>query len=165
MPWLKNQLEKQGNVICLDFPIGVGNQCYENWSKELNKYKNQINKESIFIGRSIGPIFAIKYVLENNLYINKLISISGFNNYFVDGGDFDKVNESMFVDNLKSFQKHCENSICIISENDPYVNLETLKDFAEKISALTINIKDGGHFNSDSGYGEKFEELLKIIYN
>lgn len=163
LPWLKNQLEKHGEVICPNFPIGVGNQCYNSWSQVLNKYKNKINSDTIFIGRSIGPIFAIKYLLKNNLRINKLISVSGFNNYSVDGGEYDKVNISMFVNNLEQFKSHCNKTICIISENDPYVKLSTLKDFSNKIADKTIKIKNGGHFNADSGYGEKFEELLKII--
>ena len=116
LPWLQNELQEQGEVICLDFPIGVNIQNYDSWSRELNKYKGKINDESIFIARSIGPIFAIKYLLKNNLHINKLISISGFNNYSVDNdGDYDKVNESMFVDNLTDFRNHCDEVVCIIS--------------------------------------------------
>ena len=165
LPWLKEKLEKQGEVICLDFPVGVNVQCYESWSKTLDQFKNKINNDTIFIGRSIGPIFAIKYLINNDLHINKLISVSGFNNYSVDGGDYDKVNKSMFVDDLQSFKNHCNKTVCIISENDPYVKLHALKDFAEKISDKTLNIKDGGHFNADSGYGEKFETLLETINN
>lgn len=162
-PWLKNQLEKQGEVVCLDFPVGVNYQCYENWSKTLDKYKDKINCETIFIARSIGPVFSIKYIIENNLYIDKLISVSGFNKYSVDAGDYDKVNASMFVDDLKLFKNHCNKTVCIISENDPYVKSDALKDFAEQISNITINIKDGGHFNTDSGYGERFDKLLEEI--
>lgn len=39
--------------------------------------------------------------------------------------------------------------------------LETARNIT--IADKTINIKDGGHFNTNSGYGEKFEELLKEI--
>ena len=163
LPWLKKQLEKQGEVICLDFPVGVNYQCYENWSKLLDKYKNKINEETVFIGRSIGPVFSIKYILENNLHIDKLVSVSGFNKYSVDGGDYDRVNESMFVEDLKKFKNHCNKTYSIISENDPYVKIEALKDFSKQISDKTINIKNGGHFNTDSGYGEKFESLLDLI--
>lgn len=163
LPWLKSELEKLGEVICEDFPIGVGKQTYDSWSKVLDKYKDKINEESIFIGRSIGPIFAIKYLMNNNLHINKLFSVSGFNKTIVDGGDYDIVNSTMFVDNLKDFKKYCKQTTCIISENDPYIKLKDLQSFARTIADKTINIKDGGHFNADSGYGEKFEELLKEI--
>lgn len=45
LPWLKSQLEKSGEVVCVDFPIGVGVQNFESWSKVLDKYKNKINAE------------------------------------------------------------------------------------------------------------------------
>lgn len=165
LPWLKKELQKNGDVYCLDFPIGVNIQCYDSWAKVLNQYKDKINNDTIFIGRSIGPIFVIKYLLENNLKINKLFSVSGFNKYSVDGGDYDKVNESMFIDDLKEFKKYCNEITCVISENDPYVKLSALEEFANSIATKTINIKNGGHFNADSGYGAKFEELLNLINN
>ena len=164
LPWLKTELEKQGDVVCVDFPIGVNIQNYESWARVLDKYKHMINKDTIFIGRSIGPIFCVKYLMTNNLHIDKLVSVSGFNNYSVDnGGEYDQVNASMFVKDLASFKNYCKQVTCIISENDPYVKLSALQDFANTIANQTINIKDGGHFNADSGYGVKFEELLKLI--
>ena len=102
--------------------------------------------------------------MTNNLHIDKLVSVSGFNNYSVDnGGEYDQVNATMFVDDLAKFKNHCNQVACIISENDPYVNLSALQQFANTIANQTINIKDGGHFNADSGYGVKFEELLRLI--
>lgn len=163
LPWLKKELEKSGEVICPDFPIGVGVQSYKSWAKILDGYKSKINKDTIFIGRSIGPVFIIQYILRNELHIDKLISISGFNNYSVDGGDYDKVNMSMFVYNPEFIKNYCNHTTCIISENDPYVKFNALLNFAEVVADKVINIKDGGHFNSDSGYGEKFEKLLELI--
>ena len=163
LPWLKSELSKKGEVFCPDFPIGVGKQNYQAWANVLDQFKDKITEDTIFIGRSIGPIFAIKYILSNNLKIKKLVAVSGFNNYSVDGGDYDKVNETMFVDNLKDFKKHCEVVVCIYSENDPYVKLSALTEFAGIIADKKVDIKDGGHFNADSGYGEKFEEILKYV--
>lgn len=163
LPWLKKELEKKGEVVLVDFPIGVGIQNFESWSKVLDKFKDKINKESVFIGRSIGPIFAIKYLMTNNLHIDKLYSVSGFNKAIVDGGDYDEVNKTMFVDNLQDFKKFSNKVTCIFSENDPYVKLKDLQCFAKTIADDVIDIKNGGHFNADSGYGEKFEELLNLI--
>ena len=163
LPWLTQQLSKKGKVICPSFPIGVNKQNFKSWAKELDKYKQEITKDTVFIARSIGPIFVIKYLIENNLKIDKLISISGFNNYSVDGGDYDKVNSTMFLNNLKDARNYIKNIICFISENDPYINFEALKSFSSSIADKIINIKDGGHFNADSGYGEKFVEILNSI--
>ena len=66
-------------VINLNYPIGKDKQSYEAWSKTLDKYKDKINKDTVFIGRSIAPIFIVKYIMQNNLKINALYSISVFN--------------------------------------------------------------------------------------
>lgn len=41
--------------------------------------------------------------------------------------------------------------------------LNALNEFAKVVADDVVNIKDGGHFNSESGYGERFEKLLEII--
>ena len=78
LPWLKNELEKLGEIVCVDFPIGVGVQTFESWSKVLDQYKNKITQDTVFIGRSIGPIFAIKYLMKNNIPYQQYID----NGYF-----------------------------------------------------------------------------------
>ena len=164
LPWLKNELEKKDKVevISIDFPIGKDYQTFQNWSDVLDGYKDKITEESIFIGRSIAPIFIIKYLMINNLKINKLISISGFNG-FINIPDYDYVNKTFFMDKIDDFKNHSNETICIYSDNDPYVPYYLLDMFARCLSNKKIIIKGGGHFNSDSGYGERFDELLKII--
>ncbi len=162
LSWLKKELAKVFNVIALDYPIGKDNQNYENWAETLDKYKHYINEETIFIGRSIAPIFIIKYLQSNNLKIKTLISISGFNG-FINIPDYDYVNKSFFLDEVKDIENFIKNRICFYSKNDPYVPFYLLDMFTQNLNAEKILIEDGGHFNEDSGYGEKFTQILKFI--
>ena len=162
LPWLKKELEKDGEVIAVDFPVGKDNQNFENWSKVLDNFKNKINQETIFIGRSIAPIFIVKYLMKNNLKIKKLISISGFNG-FINIPDYDYVNKSFLMDGIDNFKEYANEIICIYSDNDPYVPYYLLDMFARCLANKVKVINGGGHFNSDSGYGEKFEVVLKYI--
>ena len=162
LPWLKKELEKEGEVIAVDFPVGKDNQNFENWSKVLDNFKNKINQETIFIGRSIAPIFIVKYLIKNNLKINKLISISGFNG-FINIPDYDYVNKSFLMDSIDNFKEYANEIICIYSDNDPYVPYYLLDMFARCLANKVKVINGGGHFNADSGYGEKFEVVLKYI--
>lgn len=147
----------------MDFPIGVGKQNFNAWCKILDKYKSQINKDTIFIGRSIAPIFIVKYLLKNNLKIKALYSISGFNG-FINVPDYDEVNKSFFLDEIVGFEKLCKNRICFISKNDPYVPYYLLDMFTKNIKAKVYMRENAGHFNSDSGYStfEELKTLLKI---
>ena len=99
-------------------------------------------------------------MLENNLKIDKLISVSGFNNCYIDHGEYDSVNKSMYVKDITKIRDHVNKITCIISENDPYVKYSSLTNFANKIADEIIDLRKGGHFNTDSGYGKKFEDLL-----
>lgn len=160
-PWLQEKLGKE-NVICVDFPIGVNAQSFEAWSQTLDKYKNQITEDSIFIGRSIAPIFIIKYLLKNNLKINTLYSISGFKKLTTGSEDYDTVNKTFFMENVCDFKNICKNIVCIISKNDPYVPYSTLEEFANELDAQVHLIENGGHFNNESGYNT-FEYLLNLV--
>ncbi len=162
LPWLKEQLSKKGQVFALDFPIGKDCQTYSSWANVLDKYKDKINEQTTFIGRSIAPIFIIKYLTNNNLRIDKLISISGFNGY-INIPDYDYVNKTFLMDNIDNFKDYCKHTICFYSKNDPYVPFYLLDMFSRCVAEKSIIIDGGGHFNADSGYGEKFEELLKYI--
>lgn len=160
-PWLKKQLEnKKSKVDVPQMPVGVGNQNFENWSKELDRL--QVNENTIIIAHSIAPIFVCKYLITNKIKVKKLIFVCGFNNYLGIDSDFDTVNEPMFVEKLEEIKKYCNDIVCYYSDNDPYVKYEVEKEFADSISNKQYIVKNGGHINAESGY-IKFEEILNEI--
>jgi predicted alpha/beta hydrolase family esterase len=160
-PWLKRKLEEQNKeVIVPKMPIGVGNQNYNNWSKEFNKLN--VNEQTTIIAHSIAPIFICKYLITKKIKVKKLIFVSGFNNYLGIDKDFDAINESMFINNFSDVKKYCNNIICYYSDNDPYVSFEKEKEFADKISNKQYIIKNGAHLNEEAGYTE-FKEILKEL--
>ncbi len=162
IPWLKQNLIEAGyEVIAPDFPIGLDKQTYSSWAKVLDRYADKIDKDTIFVGRSIGPIFIVKYLLEHNKKIKALFSISGFN-CFINVPDYDAVNKTFFLNKIAGFEKLCPHRVCYISENDPYVPYYLLDMFTLNIKAKTILKANAGHFNSESGYSV-FPELLQQI--
>lgn len=162
-PWLS---EKLGDVCTVpQFPINE-EQNYENWKQVFNnlKLEGKINEQTTIIAHSIAPIFVVKWVAETNTKINKLISVSGFNNHTLIK-KFDDVNFSFFIDDKQSFNVFkglCENRVCFISDNDPYIPLNKLNEFVNLIDGKTIFIKDAGHFNKSAGYTE-FPQILEFV--
>lgn len=63
------------------------------------------------------------------------------------------------MQDVKVARKVANEIICIKSDNDPFITQEALNNFAKEINAKTINIINGGHFNSNAGYNE-FPQLL-----
>ena len=162
IPWLSSELENDGLIVFTpDFPTGVGYQNFDNWSRLLKTYIEAgiINENTIIYAHSIAPVFICKFLIENKIKVKRLVFVCGFNNYLGIDEEYDAVNNSMYLDNLEDVKNFCDDIICYYSDNDPYVNYDAEKDFADKISTKQICIHNGGHLNSESNYTE-FKELL-----
>lgn len=168
-PWFKRKIDSE-NTLCVipQFPIEIEKQNYNEWKKLLDVYKDygMINNETILIGHSTGSACAIKYILDKNIKINKLILISGFNGLLDPDPDdlHNKVNPTFYVSDalLKDVKNYANEIICMYGDDDPYIPQPVLHSLSEKLNAKEIIIPGGGHLNSESGY-DKFEELLKYI--
>ena len=165
IPWLRKELEKKDlTVYTPDLPSGVGYQTYDAWNKIMTCYLENglINDNTVIYAHSIAPVFICKFLIEHQVKVKRLVFVCGFNNYEVDGGDYDKVNSTMFLDNLSDVKKYCDDIICYFSDNDPYVKYDAEDEFASAITDNKKIIPGGGHLNSEFNYDE-FPELLKHI--
>ena len=143
-PWLKNEIDDKNNqVIIPQYPIDNKKHFYEYWKKVLDVYKdfNYINLNTIMIGHSSGCAFTIKYLIENSIKVDKLILISGFNNYYSnEENDFhNDVNKTFYVsdDELNKIKELCNKVIwlhegLIKAQGDP-------KDIMDKYEAFMRN--------------------------
>lgn len=168
-PYIKEQIDDNNNqVIIPQYPIDVDNHFYNYWKEVLDAYKKfgYINSNTIMIAHSSGCAFTIKYLIKNNLKINKLILVSGFNNYFADNEDdfHKKVNSSFYIEdeNIGEIKKLCNDIICIYGSNDPYIPQDVSHNLVTKLNAKEVIINNGGHLNKSAGY-DKFEKLLEFI--
>lgn len=169
-PWFKSKVDSD-NCLCTipQFPIEIDRHNYDNWKELLDVYNNNykmFNEETILIGHSTGSICALKYILESEVKIDKLILISGFNNFLAPQEDdiHNKVNPTYYVkdEEIINIKNYANKIICIYGDNDPYIPQEVFHNFAKSIDAQEIIIKGGGHLNSAAGY-TTFEELLKLL--
>lgn len=165
LPYLRGEIEDRNlEVYTPDFPTGVLYQNYENWSRLLKTYvdSNILNENTIIFAHSIAPIFICKFLVQYKIKVKRLVFVCGFNNYLGIDEEYDTVNKSMYFDNLSDIRNYCNDIVCFYSNNDPYVDYEAEKSFADTISTKQIVIEDGGHLNSESGYNE-FRELLEYL--
>ncbi len=162
-PWLKNELEKQGNIVFVpEFPTPE-NQSLENWMKVFDKYKENIDTETIFVGHSLGPAFILSILEKLDKKVRACFFVSGFLSKLGDL-NFDNINKT-FVQrefNWKKIKENCDKFYVIHSDNDPYVPLKEAENLADKLGTKVIIIKGAGHFNETAGY-KKFDFLLEMI--
>lgn len=163
--WLQDFISSDGKQVYVpQFPIGVGYQNYENWSKLLKYYLDLglINENTTIIGHCIAPVFISKFLTENKVKVKNLIFVCGFNNYLGINEEYDTVNKTMYFDHLKEVKKYANEIICFYSDNDPYVKYEIEKEFANEIATEQVLISNAGHINSESGY-VTFEDIVNYI--
>ena len=75
--WLSDFISSDGKQVYVPaFPIGVGNQNYENWNKLLKVYVDLglINEDTTIIAHSIAPVFVCKFLVENKVKINTKVN-------------------------------------------------------------------------------------------
>lgn len=142
IPWLKQELEKEGVECCVPNLPTPENQTYQNWADIASRI--EIEKDDMVVGWSTGAIFAVRYLYEHNLKVKKLVLVSGFNNY-VGGVPFvDEINKDFFMKDLIKAQNVAKEIVCVKSDDDPFITQEALHNFACDLDAKTINIKRGG---------------------
>lgn len=163
--WLHDFLEKEGKKVYVpNFPIGVGFQNYENWSRLFKVYLDLglINEDTTIVAHSIAPAFVSKFLIQNKIKVKKLIFVCGFNNYFGIDEEYDTVNKTMYLDNLQNVTQYANEIICFYSDNDPYVKYEAEKEFADTIMAKQVLMPKAGHINAESGF-DTFEDIVSYL--
>ena len=164
IPYLKSQLSKRRLDCIVPSFTTPYKQDYESCSTILMAYVKivYITEETTFITHSLGGIFMTKFLIEHEIKIRKLITVSGFNNIQFDENN--SLYDSFYIEDkeLKQICEQCNEIICFYSDNDPYVPMYKAELFAEIVKGKKILINNAGHFNEKYGYKE-FREVMEYI--
>ena len=163
IPWLKSELEKiDCHVFIPSFPT-PDNQSLENWEKVFEKYNDDINENTIFVGHSLGPAFILSILEKLNKPIKACFFVSGFLEA-LGNPDFDDINKTFVEKNFDwpTIKQNCKNFFVYHSDNDPYVPISSAQNLANNLEVEPVIVKGAGHFNADARYQE-FELLLSEI--
>lgn len=152
--WLKQELPKKGFAVeSFDMPE-TETPKIENWVGFLEKKINldEIDENTFFVGHSIGCQTIMRFLekLHKHKKVRGCVFVAGW---------FDLINlekEEMEIAhpwiNLEiHFDRvldHCNNFLCLFSDNDPYVSLDEVEKFKENLGAKIIIKKGKEHFNN-----------------
>ena len=163
MGWTKKQLVERGfQVICPIVPK-VWEAPYNEWKKVLDEAG--IDDDTILVGLSAGSAACLRYIIEENKTISKLILIApGIytkkENSFPSTDDFYNFN---IEDNVKNQIKN-GTTIFVSNDdplNDPLIDVQdAMKIYEKKLNARIVCFEDRGHF---SFLIKTFPELLEEI--
>lgn len=166
-PWIKKELKLKGFKVEIPAMPNTNEPKIKEWIGHLKKIVKNPDKDTYFIGHSIGCQTILRYLesLDKNIKIGGCIFIAPWFNLIPkiieeEGGT--EIARS-WIETPMDFKKiilHTTKFLAIFSDNDYFVPLTDAKLFKERIKAKVIIEHNKGHFNKSDGVKE-----IKIVIN
>ncbi len=151
--WKKTLAEKLGKKFEVISPVMPNkfNSKYSEWKIWFERLIPYFEKEVILIGHSLGGLFLVKYLSENN-FPKKVLAT------FIVAAPYGYVSFTK-PKTFKKLEKQGGKIFLFHSKNDKVVPFSDFKQYAKNLKTATPRIfKNKGHFNQ-----ERFPELIKDI--
>jgi len=166
--WLKQTLKEKGfEVIGFNMP-NTDEPVIEEWIGFLKENITSIDEETYFIGHSIGCQAILRYLetLDESIKIRGVVFVAPWmeldENTIKEEGEKVKEIAKPWMENPINFEKikkHTSRFLAIFSDNDPYVLLDEVDKFKERLNAQTVVKNNEEHFNES----ETIPEILDFI--
>lgn len=164
-PWLKKQLEKKGWEVIVPKMPDTSKPAIDAWVKHLQKVVGKVDKETYFIGHSIGCQAIMRYLatLPKEVKAGGIIFVAG---WFTLRGLESKEIENIarpwleMPINFEKIKEKTNKIIVFLSDDDGYVDLNENKAlFRKNLNAMVIVERGKRHFTAE----EKVEEVPEVL--
>lgn len=152
MGWTKKELKNHGwQVVCPVIPE-IWNAPYSEWKKALDEAS--VDENTTLVGLSQGAGAIVKYIIQNNRKIKKLILVAParHKSEYPEFYDFE-INDDV--------RRLIENGTTIFVSNDDWPDIVAgAETYAKELGGKLVRFEDRGHF---SFLIKTFSELLEEI--
>lgn len=173
LQWLKKELQEKGHQVdALDMPDPEVPRI-ETWLDAM-KHTIDPDEETILVGHSIGCQAVLRFmdVIMSDTKIRGMVLLAPWmqldENTINEEGEEVRAIAKPWMEtpiHFKNVREKVEKTICIFSDNDPYVPLSQQDIFREELGAEIIVEHDKGHFSEGDDIHElpsALESVLKI---
>lgn len=162
LPWIKKELETRGFEVFVPWMPNHDNPIIKERVDFLAELVNKPDKNTYFIGHSIGGQTILRYLEKINEKIGGVVIVAGWFT-LTNLNEEDTIVAKPWIETPIDFKKVKANTskiVTILSDNDPYVPVEkTVNIFREKLNAEVIIEKQKGHFGGE----DKITELQILL--
>jgi predicted alpha/beta hydrolase family esterase len=165
LPWLKIKLEEKSfEVIATQMP-NADEPVIEEWVNYISELVGMPDKETYFLGHSIGCQAIMRYLQTIDHKIGGAVFLAGW--FVLENLEPEEIPiAAPWVDrstiNFQKLKEVSGNYVEIISDNDPFGGFEENKKiFLEELGAKIIVLNNAGHIE-DAKLPVALEELLRI---
>lgn len=163
-PWLKEQLEaKKIETHVLAMPDSEHPKI-ENWVPYLAQQVKIPDRQTYFVGHSMGVQTILRYIEMMDLPVGGLVAVAGF--YTLQEAtyetDADRLIAKPWLEtpiNNKIIRRNCGSITAIFSDTDPFVGLDNVDLFKNNLGAKTIILHGKGHM----GANDNIKELPEVL--
>lgn len=163
-PWLKKELEKEGNKVEAPQMPKPLTPKIEEWVPFLSKVVGRSDENTFFIGHSIGCQTIIRYLetLPEGTKVGGAIFVAPF----IALPDLEKEIVKPWVKTPIDFEKVrriLPRSTAIFSEDDPLIPIENKKHFENKLQSKIVSLNGFNHFVTVAKLPVVLEEIEKLV--
>lgn len=166
-PWIAEKLNNDSTqLIKFDMP-NTNEPKIEEWINTLDSKVDNLDKNTYFIGHSIGCQTIMRYLETKEITkIGGILFVAPWLDLLPEAiEDEESYNTAKpWINNPINFEKvkqFTNNISCIFSNDDYFVSLEQEKEFRNKLNAETIIVNNKGHISQDDNIYE-LEEILDL---
>jgi len=157
MNWLEEQLKEKGfNAIAPDIPISWYPE-YTEWKKEFEKYP--VTEKSLLVGHSCGAAFLVRWLLETNKIVKKLILVAPAK---VPEMETD-TRQDLYKFELPPDASKIADEIIVFTSNDFPHHLKSLEMYKLSLKPRVIKLENKFHFLFFQTKTNEFPELLNEV--
>ncbi len=169
--WIKKELEKRKFKVIIPKMPHPATPTIHDWVPFLKNKVGKVNKNTYFIGHSVGCQTVLRYLktLKNNEKIGGCVFVAPWmhldeKTIEEEGEESVKIARPWTKSsiNFNKVKRHANKFIAIFSDNDPFVPLDNINIFKNKLKAKIIVEHNKGHFDPSSNV-TKVESALKSI--
>ena len=164
-PWIKTELEKLNFEVHIPQMPDIDTPIIEAWVNKLLEVTGTPDKDTYFIGHSIGCQTILRYLETINSPVGGAVFVAGWFNLENLEDEETKETAKPWIEvplNLEKVKSILTKSTLLISDNDPFGCFEENKEKFSKIGSKEIIVPNGKHLTTEDGY-EEFPLLLNEI--
>jgi len=157
MNWLEGKLKEKGlNVVAPDFPTSWSPK-YVEWKKAFGQYP--VTKNTLLIGHSCGAAFLVRWLLETQKKVKKLILVAPAK---VPETESD-MRKDLYDFKLPSDATHIADEIVVFTSNDFPHHLKSLEMYKLSLKPRVVKLENKFHFLYFQMKTNEFPELLDEV--
>ncbi len=166
-PWLKKELEKKGIEVLIPQLPDAEEPRIEKWVPALSGAVGIPDEETYFVGHSMGCQTIARYLetLPEGQKVGGAVFVAGFFKRLTGLEDEEQETWKLWLASpvdLEKAKSHLPKSVAIFSDDDPFVPLENVDDFRDKLGSEIIIVPKAGHFNDEVGCFQ-LSQVLKAL--